>query len=548
VLTLFSIFLGALAAQERSLNTQSVPASTAAKSYGERIQAAHDHLSAGESGAARAELEATDLAARGFEWKHVHLALALEHDAGVGLTLRGSPKSTTPRVEPISTFLGHTDTVRALAFSPTGDRLASGGLEQDIRLWNARTGDPERTLVGHTGAIVGLVFSKDGARLVSGSADGNAIAWDLHDGRAAMTYRASGEALTAITWSTSNEWLATADSTLGVRVWNALNTDARFVVRGHAKPITSIAFSPDGKFLASASEDGSVRVVDSSTTDIARVFKGDGTGISSLVFEPDGSCIRISTVNGSLRRLDLKSGARIDASPSNGDLFWSLAQSPDGTRFATGSELGFVRIFDAQSKLVFSAQLSNGPFFALTFDATGSRLFAGGDTRAIHVFETDADLARAVQRASPTSLPDDEVAAEMKPLAVDALCRRVVDRPGLTTELYVRAENLARAASDRAPGLAQIQTTYGAAMYRQARYDEALATLYEAAERRRGWPSNLAFRAMALAKLDRLDEARGLIDRLAILLLENRWKTAVEERALLEEARSVVASARPAPK
>jgi tricorn protease-like protein len=518
----------------------------APRPYGEIVQSALEHVSSGAVDAARAELDRAELSSRGFEWMHVNLAVELARANGAGPGLGGRSEAArtnpAPRIEAVAKLYGHTAKCRALAISPGGDRVASGGAEHDIHLWNARTGDPERRLSGHTGSIVGLVFSKDGRRLASGSTDGNAILWDVFDGRAAMTLRATGEALTAIAWSANDDWIATADTTLGLRVFSAASSEARFVVRGHTKPITSVAFSSDGKYVASASEDGSVRVVQAQSGELARVFAGNGTPVCAVAFEADGLRLRVSTADGSVRRLDLSSGARIDASLPVGEPFWCLAPSADATRFATGSELGFVRIFDASSNRVFASQVSLGPIFALAFDSKTSRLFACGDEGVIFVLETDAALARALQRANPSALPDDETAAGMKPLEIDALCRRVVGRPGLAAETYVRAEALARAAAERAPALGQIQSTIAAAVYRQERHAEALALLSEAAVAKRGWPLNLAFRAMALARLERLDQAREVLERLEILLCEKRFENAVEERALLEEARTVVAS------
>jgi hypothetical protein len=51
-----------------------------------------------------------------------------------------------------------------------------------------------------------------------------------------------------------------------------------------------------------------------------------------------------------------------------------------------------------------------------------------------------------------------------------------------------------------------------------------------------------------MAKLDRVKEAREVLERLEILMREKRWESDLDARALLEETRSVVNSAKPAPK
>ena len=100
-------------------------------------------------------------------------------------------------------LFGHFNTVSAMAFSPDGKLLASGGMDAVVRLWDSATGQPfGLQLLGPSQGISSLAFSADGSQLVGVDGEGSIFVWDM-----AMPHWESlvcglaGRNLTGLEWS-----------------------------------------------------------------------------------------------------------------------------------------------------------------------------------------------------------------------------------------------------------------------------------------------------------------------------------------------------------
>jgi hypothetical protein len=77
------------------------------------------------------------------------------------------------------TLSGHKSGISAVAYSPDGRRVASGGQDRAVKVWDLRTGQEILNLEGHTSAVYAVAFNPDGRRLASTGGDATVKLWDL---------------------------------------------------------------------------------------------------------------------------------------------------------------------------------------------------------------------------------------------------------------------------------------------------------------------------------------------------------------------------------
>jgi hypothetical protein len=145
----------------------------------------------------------------------------------------------------------------AVAFSPDGKELASGGWDEQIHFWDPATGEELRSF--NAAVTTTLAFAPDGRMLAQGTnlgaelwspATGKRLATAGLDPRgghgAFLAFAPDGKRLLVGNWSDARIWNVAGAKFVGDRLSG---------VRFHQQqPRTPVAFAPDGRTLAIANE------------------------------------------------------------------------------------------------------------------------------------------------------------------------------------------------------------------------------------------------------------------------------------------------------
>jgi WD40 repeat protein/tRNA A-37 threonylcarbamoyl transferase component Bud32 len=314
----------------------------------------------------------------------------------------------------LHTLTAHTGPVYAVAYSPDGAVLASGGDDMTAVVWDAATAAVRYTVRGHVrkavagsrsirvrrpdgreavvvtlrnAGVYAVAFSPDGQTLVTASGDGTARLWATADGADKGVAVGHAGAVLAAAVSPTNKSVATGGEDLAVRLWNPASGREVRRFLGPAEPVTAVAYRPrpagGPARLAAAAADGTVRVWDPDQPPEGALVRDLPGNVFGLAFGPDGATFAAATGDlfnplkgGAVRVFRTADREPLLALPDRPAGMGTLDYSPDGTRLAVGGADGTVAVYDLPAgRRAWEVKLK-GLLFAVEFSPDGRSLAA----------------------------------------------------------------------------------------------------------------------------------------------------------------------------
>jgi WD40 repeat protein len=292
------------------------------------------------------------------------------------------------------TLKAHSGWVTGVAFSPDGQRLASGSWDRTVKFWQVSSGEqlsavaskmkevqslafsrdghwlatenssdtvalrdpttgqemlalPSDKPLGVLGStwVYSIAFSPDGQWLASGVDDKTVRLWDVKTGRKVRDLTGLPRRVIYIAFSPDGRLLATGDDDKTIRIWDVSSGEQVYKLSGHKRPVYAVAFSPNGHWLASASADKTVKLWDLTVGREVRTLSGHENVVTSLAFSPDGRWLVSGSWDKTIRLWDVEAGRELQALAGHDHPVYSLAFDPRGNWLASGSEDGTIKLW-----------------------------------------------------------------------------------------------------------------------------------------------------------------------------------------------------------
>jgi WD40 repeat protein len=216
----------------------------------------------------------------------------------------------------------HTGWVTAVAYSPNGNYIVSGGSDDKVKIWS-NTGTLLFTCNGHTGDITSVKVTPDNQYVVSASKDDKMMIWNISTGTLVRT------------------------------------------ITGHKRDINGIDISPDGTKVVSASSDSTCKIWELNTGNEILTFSVKDSGaVNTVAWSPDGQKIVTGNVKSDLVVWKVNSSSSILDEIKRNEFRFSLYPNPAEHEFnlLLPNELNKhykVQVINPQGKVVFEAMNLN---------------------------------------------------------------------------------------------------------------------------------------------------------------------------------------------
>jgi WD40 repeat protein len=289
----------------------------------------------------------------------------------------------------LGTVRANNDPVSAVAYSPSGQWLATGSLvDGTIRLYDGGTAQLVRTIRAHTGSVFSLAFSADGRCLASAGEDGMVRVWDPGSDQDARNIYTGYIWAGRLAFDKDSRWVAVAD--ILQQTFDPANApvairefpSGRLLrIIGRPNLITNgLAASPSSQILAIASANKTVELWEVDTGRFLRALIGHTGAVMGVAFHADGKSVASVGKDATLRLWDVDKGVQVFSVHDPAGPLYAVACSSKGPWLACGGKGNVVQLWDAGARRKrFDLAAHTAAVNYLAFSPDGTLLASCGD-------------------------------------------------------------------------------------------------------------------------------------------------------------------------
>lgn len=293
---------------------------------------------------------------------------------------------------------GHADAVYCIDAAPNGKWFVSGGFDQTLKLWDAKTRQPVRSFSGHTKMVLAVSFSPDSKSIASGSLDNVVKIWPaelLPTGKPtpaeSFTHNFAGHQsqIYGVAWSPDGKRVASCSFDKSIKIWEiatkrelrSIPVDVKDVV------VYGVTFTADGKSLLACYSDGLIRQFEADTGKAQRQFSGPKGALYSMSLQKQGAFLAAAGLDKTIYVWKTGDGQVERSIPGHDDDIYRVQFNPAGTKLMSLGYSGQVKVWDASNGKSLLATKLPALLFGGCYSNDGREILAAASDQKIYAIE-----------------------------------------------------------------------------------------------------------------------------------------------------------------
>jgi len=234
--------------------------------------------------------------------------------------------------------------VMTCAYSPSGNFVACGGLDNICSVYNLRSSGQQsvikvtRELSAHTGYLSCCKFMTD-RHILTSSGDMSCILWDTEIGQALHKFTEHTGDVMSISVSQDQNTFISGACDSQAKIWDIRSGKCVQTFVGHESDINSVQYFPNGLSFGTGSDDASCRLFDIRADRELMTYSDDSIreGVTSISFSKSGRFLFAAYDDKKVIAWDTLKGIQLQTMAEHENRVSCLAVSPDGRALCTGS-------------------------------------------------------------------------------------------------------------------------------------------------------------------------------------------------------------------
>lgn len=188
-------------------------------------------------------------------------------------------------------------------------------------------------------------FSPDNSKLAVGGSDKKLLIYNIASGSLIHTITAHLNWVMCSDW-TAQEKIITGGDDATIKVWDTAGNLLK-TMTGHTGSVYGVKATPNGNYIVSGSKDKTIKIWDAASGSLVRTLTGHTDEVKFVDVSDDGAKIVSGSKDGSIRIWDFNTGAQLKKFGKTGlGTVYSVDFSPNGKYVAAGTDKGEVQVWD----------------------------------------------------------------------------------------------------------------------------------------------------------------------------------------------------------